>query len=147
MTVYLALRKTPPRGVLQRLFFYATRGRLLTRYPHGGIVVGDVLYHSTAAQGVHSLSFVNDGWDLFPTDINPDIVASRFEKVEGAAYDWLSLFGFVLPWRITVAEWLYCYELCFYLLTGEFPTKKVVPETLLALVAHDQGQRHEQVVY
>lgn len=143
MAAYLALRKTAPPGFFAKAFFYLTRARLLTRYPHCGIVIGDTLYESTAAKGVHSSSFVNNGWDLFPIDINPGIVASRFAEVENSAYDWFSLLGFVLPWRVTAKQWWYCYELGFYLLTGESPTKKVVPETLLALVAHDQGQKHE----
>ena len=51
-TVYLALRHRDPTG-LKGLFAKLIRWRLVTAYPHAGIVIGAALYHSTLADGVH----------------------------------------------------------------------------------------------
>jgi hypothetical protein len=136
MIAHLALRKTPPAGFFPRVFFYLTRARLLTKYPHGGVVVGGVLYQATARGGVHSVLFEPDGWDLFETSADPLTILNRFSSVEGAKYDWLSLLTFVSAFRIIVRSRWYCYELCHYLLTGHEPVRRVTPEDLLAGVAH-----------
>jgi len=140
MSVYLALRHAPPPGFFPKLFFHITKARLLTRYPHGGVVVDGVLYQSTVVGGTHSLNFVTDGWDLFKTDIDSAIVMRRFDAVKDSKYDWFSLMGFVLPWRVSKASWFYCYELSQYLLTGVLPTGRVTPESLLAEVYREQEQ-------
>lgn len=138
MTAYLALRKTPPSGFFPRVFFYATRARLLTKYPHGGVVIGDTLYQATARDGVHSVPFEPAGWDLFETSADYLTILNRFESVNGAKYDWLSLLTFVSAFRIVVRGRWYCYELCHYLLTGESPTQRVTPEILLSGVAGER---------
>lgn len=138
MKVYLALRKTPPSGVFPKLFFNLTRARLLTKYPHGGVVVGNTLYQATARNGVHSTKFEPEGWDLFETNTDPLTILNRFSSVEGAKYDWVSLLTFVSAFRIIVRSRWYCYELCHYLLTGQEPVRRVTPENLLAGVAHER---------
>jgi hypothetical protein len=138
MTAYLALRKTPPSGVFPKLFFNLTRARLLTKYPHAGVVMDDTLYQATARNGVHSVPFDPDGWDLFETSADPLTVFNLFSSVEGAKYDWLSLLTFVSAFRIIVRSRWYCYELCHYLLTGQEPVRRVTPENLLAGVLHDK---------
>jgi hypothetical protein len=140
MTVYLALRKTPPSGVFPKLFFNLTRARLLTKYPHAGVVMGDTLYQATARNGVHSVPFDPDGWHLFPTNVPHETIINRFNEVQGSRYDWFSLLAFVLPFRMTVGQWWYCYELAHYLLSGLKPTGRVTPEDLLAGVAHEEGR-------
>lgn len=136
MASYLALRKTAPPGFFAKAFFYLTRARLLTRYPHGGVVVGDTLYHATARNGVHSMPFDPAGWDLFATDVDELTIFNRFIRVKNAKYDWFSLFMFVSNFRIVVRNRMYCYELCHYLLTGEQAEQRVTPEDLLAGVWH-----------
>lgn len=49
IAVYLALRHRDPTGALG-LFAKLIRGRLVTGYPHGGIVTGATLFHSTLAE-------------------------------------------------------------------------------------------------
>lgn len=139
MKAYLALRKTPPKGFFPKAFFYLTRLRLLTKYPHGGIVVGDTLYQATARNSVHSVPFDPDGWDLFETNTNAVTIINRYDLVKGAKYDWLSLLTFVSAIRIIVRDRWYCYELCHYLLSGNLPSKRVTPEDLLAGVLHEKG--------
>jgi hypothetical protein len=136
MTAHLALRKTPPLGFLPKAFFYLTKARLLTRYPHGGVVIDDTLYHVTGANGVHSMPFDPAGWDLFVTDADPVEILNRFLLVKGKKYDWVSLFTFVSSFRITVSNRWYCYELCHYFLTGKETNQRVTPEDLLAGVLH-----------
>jgi hypothetical protein len=140
MTVYLALRKTPPEGVAQKAFFYLTRWRLLTRYPHAGVVCEGILYQSTFAKGVHSDAFDPTGWHLFPTNVPHETIINRFNDVNHSRYDWFSLLAFVLPFKMTVGQWWYCYELAHYLLSGLKPTGRVTPEDLLAGVAHEEGR-------
>ena len=43
---------------------------------------------------------------------------------------WLSLLAFVLPWRVRNSDWLYCYEWCWYVQTGQMPIERVTPEDL-----------------
>ena len=131
MTVFLALRTTDAPGALPKLFSWLTRARLITKFPHAGIVIGSRLYHANAAKGLHSEEFNPDGWSLFYLDVSAHIVLNRFAKVAGAKYDWLSLLAFVVPWRVSVSKWMYCYEWCWYALTGELPRKRVTPEDLL----------------
>lgn len=132
---YLALRKTLPPGLLQVLFAKLTMVRLVTRYPHAGIVMGGTLYHTTFAHGVHSIPFDNAGWDLFKIDIPQELLLDRFKSVKGARYDWFSLLAFVLPFRVSMGKWLYCYELAYLMMTGDIPTQRITPEDLLR-IAH-----------
>jgi hypothetical protein len=138
----LALRKTDAPGLLPKLFSVLTRARLITRYPHAGIVIDGILYHSTLADGLHYESFKAlrpDEWDLFLIDAPSSVVLERYLKVSGAKYDWLSLLAFVVPWRVSVSEWLYCYEWAWYAITGELPGRRVSPEDLLTLTKGRYG--------
>ena len=131
--IYLALRKTPPSGLLQVLFARLTMARLVTRYPHAGIVMGGTLYHATLSNGVHSMPFENAGWDLFKIDISQELLLNRFKTVKGASYDWFSLLAFVLPFRVSMGKWFYCYELAYLMMTGNIPIQRITPEDLLRI--------------
>lgn len=141
--VYLALKKVSPKGVFQKIFWWLTKWRLLTQFPHAGVVIKnnyseDGLLHTTVSCGVHSLSkneYKNDDWLFVPVNISHSDVKNRYFNVLGAKYDWFSLFAFVLPFRFTKASWFYCYELAWFLLKGEIPTFRVTPEMLLELAA------------
>jgi hypothetical protein len=130
---YLALRKTIPTGLPKTLFAKLTMYRLVTRYPHSGIVVEDTLYHATFADGVHSSPFNSNGWDVFKIDIPQELILERFQSVKGAKYDWFSLLAFVLPFRFSVAKWFYCYELVYFMITGNIPIQRITPEDLLRI--------------
>lgn len=135
MTAYLALRHTSPPGFFQGVFANVTKARLVTQYPHAGIVVDGVLYEATFKHGVHSVKFDQTGWHLFTIDkVDKNDLLTRFKQVEGRPYDWFSLLAFVVPFRVTVAKWFYCYELCSFMLDGNIPAKRVTPETLLTKV-------------
>lgn len=133
--VYLALRKTNPPGVGPLLFAKMTTYRLVTRYPHAGIVVDGTLYQATLKDGVHSTPFDPLGWDLFSVDLAPALALDRFTSVKGARYDWFSLLGFILPFRVSKGSWFYCYELAYFIITGIIPTGRITPEDLLR-IAH-----------
>lgn len=145
---YLALRHTAPPGFFQGIFAKLTCVRLVTRYPHSGIVIDGVLYQSTLAKGVHSVSFDPVGWDLFNVSIAHTLLLDRFNNVKNSKYDWFSLFAFVLPFRITVGKWFYCYELCHYMLVGNVPNQRITPENLLTRIENgDSKNRALGMVY
>lgn len=129
MNTYLALKYSAPSGFFSKLFHNLTKARLLTRYPHSGIVVGDQLMHSTLAHGLHRVTFKPEGWLLIPIRPAIDSVAA-FELLAGTKYDWFSLLAFLLPWRVRNSDWLYCYEWCWYVQTGQMPIERVTPEDL-----------------
>lgn len=131
--IYLALRHTSPAGFFKGLFASLTKARLVTRYPHSGIVVNEMLYEATFKNGVHSTPFNPVGWDLYEYNISDKIAINRFESVKDSKYDWFSLFAFVLPFKFSVVQWFYCYELCFFMATGEKPTQRITPEDLLRI--------------
>jgi hypothetical protein len=129
--IYLALRHTDTPGMLG-LFSKYTRWRLHTRYPHAGIVIDGVLYESTFKHGVRPRPFEPEGWHLYHvTNLHSEDVLQRFTSVLNRPYDWFSLLAFVLPWRASVEQWFYCFELCWYLMYGTSPNHRVTPENLL----------------
>ena len=138
--ISLALKRGPAKRATlgQRVAAWAIKARLASQFSHGGIAVDGVMYHSTTAHGVHFLKqgeWCPTEWDLFPVKADMEQVISRFVAVQGWPYDWLSLLAFV-GIRARDSERLYCFELCHYLLTGEKPTGRVTPETLLLLIAN-----------
>jgi hypothetical protein len=129
--VFLALRKTDAKGFAS-LFSKATRARIMTSYPHAGIVTNGTLYHITARYGMTAEKFKNSqDWDLFHVDAIDSEVLKRYNEHKAAKYDWLSLLGFVLPWRVSVSKWLYCYEWSYLAITGNLPKERITPEKLL----------------
>ena len=122
----------------QRIASTVIKARLVSEFSHGGIAVDGVMHHSTTAHGVHCLrpgEWAPDEWELFPINAELALVISRYTAVQGWRYDWLSLLAFV-GIRARDSQRLYCFELCHYLLTGEKPTGRVTPETLLLLIAN-----------
>lgn len=128
----LALKTHSDPGLPQRAFYELTKARLLTEYPHAGIVHEGILMHTNLANGLHAQTFNPKGWVLIdiPT---PHDVAHLFSIYRGTAYDWFSLLAFILPWRVRDRERLYCYEWCWLAMTGEMPSSRVTPEMLLVL--------------
>lgn len=131
-SVHLALRRTDPTGP-PRLFALVTRARLLTQWPHAGIVVGNELMHTTLADGLHAIPFDNPmDWDTLPLPESlGGLVRERFMERRGAQYDALSLLAFLVPWRVSDSRRMYCYEWCWYAMTGANPSWRVTPEQLL----------------
>lgn len=135
----LALRHRDPPG-LRGLFALFIRWRLATHYPHAGIVVGADLYEATLAHGVHKTTAPGDGWLLLELDLPADVARARLESRMGTPYDWFSLLAFVLPWRMSWSRADYCYELCWFAMTGENPSRKVIPEDLAILALRKKGE-------
>ena len=135
-TVYLALRHRDPPGFLG-LFAKLIRARLVTVYPHGGIVAGVTLFHATLADGVHPQDAPSaaDGWLLLPTTVDEKTARKRIAQRLGRRYDWISLLAFVLPISVRWSRADYCFEFAWFVLTGQKPTGPVTAEQLLALVA------------
>jgi len=129
----LVLRAKVPEsaGKLHKLTAAAIRFRLVSDYYHAGVVINGVLYHSNTSDGLHSELFHPIGWQVFELGTEYDTrVLELFEKHKGAGYDWFSLLAFILPGRISDARRWYCFEWCWYCLTGEIPTTRITPEKL-----------------
>lgn len=143
-TVYLALRHRDPPGFLG-LFADLIRWRLVTGYPHGGIVAGATLFHSTLAAGVHpqDAPAAADGWLLLPSTVPMDVAMERIGRRVGRRYDWISLLAFVLPVSVRWSRADYCFEFVWYVLTGEEPRGRVTAEQLLALVAQQLAAQQQ----
>lgn len=136
MTVALALSNKNTPGIAG-LFSLATRARLVTQWPHAGIVLNGTLLHATLAGGLHASAFTGgSGWDLIdlPEQIAPQ-AQGLFDKHKGAQYDAISLLAFLLPWRVSDSTRMYCYEWCWFAMSGQNPSWRVTPEQLL-LLAH-----------
>ena len=140
--VYIALRKTDAPGLVPGLFSRLTRARLVTNYPHGGVIVDGELLHITARDGMHATSdYRLADWDLFRVGVESSLVRKRFHDCIGCKYDWLSQLSFVLPWRVSVRDWLYCFEWIFLAVTGELPGRRVTPEDLLTFSEGKYGDQ------
>jgi hypothetical protein len=147
----IAYKKTAASdaGLLAKFGTWYTKVRLVTAYPHGGVVIGDTLYHSNAANGLHKTTFTEAKWDLF--DVGTEREAAFlgwFKQNEGKLkYGWLKLLGFTtLVWVLDllrkvpvigkhIKETIYCYEVLWVALTGERPSSRVTPELILAEIS------------
>jgi hypothetical protein len=103
------------------------------------MVADGVLYHATFARGLTEESFDASGWQLYATERSAEEVRAFFNLHKGAPYDWFSLLGFVLPWRVSMRSWMYCYEWCFLVLTGALPAGRITAEILLDLAHKQKG--------
>ena len=65
------------------------------------------------------------------SDYDDDVIHT-FNREKGKGYDWFSLLAFALLPARDSRRW-YCYELAYYLITGEKPKDRVTPEDLLVL--------------
>jgi hypothetical protein len=132
----LALRREAATDatVLQRAACAVIRARLVSDFCHGGIVIDGDLYHATATHGVHKVpagEWTPERWDLFDVGNSRDEVGrALFEANKGMKYDWFSLLAFV-GLRVRDASHVYCFEWCYWVMTGKVPTERVTAETLL----------------
>jgi hypothetical protein len=131
----LALRHSLPPGapLIQRASAGLIEERLVTHFAHGGVLVGDVLYHATGAKGVHAEPGADlSGWTLIDLGSMRDARAlALFGRVEGAGYDWVSLTSFVVITSSSDSQRWYCFELCWLLMTGTAPRERVTAEMLI----------------
>ena len=131
----LALR-TGPATDAKRMHVLAShiiKARIVTDYPHAGIVIGDTLYHASAKGGLQAVPYTPANWVLIDLGDSRNTEAlALFDKHQGAGYDWISLLAFAF---ITArdSKRFYCYEWCYLAMTGKNPTTRVTPETLLKL--------------
>lgn len=141
----LALRTTAATDATLAARVAATgiKVRLVSKYCHGGIVIGDTLMHATAQHGLCSTTFTPERWDLI--DLGPELDArglELFEKYKGAHYDWLGLVPFIAPLPLGSDASMYCFEWCWLAMTGEYPRGLVTPEMLLKRAIDIQTKTH-----
>ena len=130
----LALRKSPDSSKWNHKAAAAIiKTRLVTRFPHAGVVIGNTLYHATASHGVASEPFpAGDNWVLIDVGGDDQRAIDLFSKLEGNGYDWFSLLAFAMIPASDSRRW-YCYELAYYMITGVKPKGRVTPEDLILL--------------
>lgn len=129
----LALRKDAATDAnwAERTFAALTRWRLTSQWCHGGVVIGDRLYHSNAREGLHCSDYTPERWDLI--ELGPQLDAhalSQFDRLQGAKYDFLGVMGFVFPGLRGSADRFYCFEWCAVAMDMP-PTEWITPELLL----------------
>lgn len=111
--------------------------RLVTNYPHAGIVIGDRIYHATAANGVFDEPFVNKGnWVLKEYGDDDAKAIEQYSQRKGRKYDWISLLAFAGV-KVTDSSRDYCYELAYFMKTGKLAKNRVTVEMLLDLAIPD----------
>lgn len=134
----LALRMSPDSDKWNhKLAAEIIKARLVTKYPHAGIVIGDTLYHSTSAKGVHSEPFPHsDNWLLIPYGNNDKEALTRYEQRKNRPYDYVSLTAFAGV-KASDSQRDYCYELAYFMKTGRLANGRVTVETLLMLALRD----------
>ncbi|MGS5088293.1 hypothetical protein ACVC7V_17560 [Hydrogenophaga sp. A37] len=159
--MYLALRRGAATDAkwLDHFFIWVIKERLVTDFPHAGIVIGDQLYHATARHGFCKTPYTPERWELWPLGDERDAeVQAKADALiaRGTGYDFAELFDFTpLKWVVKVARkvpvlrhWLdnllYCYQWCWLALTGCYPTRRVTAEMLLALYAQRLLDRLER---
>lgn len=164
--MYLALRRDAATDAkwLDHFFIWVIQARLVTDYPHAGIVIGDQLYHATARHGFCKTPYTPERWELHDlgTERDAEVLAMAEDRIaRGTGYDFAELFDFT-PLRVLVKvarkvpalrRWLdnllYCFQWCWLAMTGSYPTRRVTAERLLALLARMRaekmqgGARHE----
>lgn len=132
----LVLKKNPfkKESIPIRILSQLIKWRLVSKYSHGGIVVGDKLLHCTS-KGLIEVPWEYDDtvWDIVDLGNDKDeYVVHLFNQCKGTKYDWFSLLGFILPWRVTNRKAMYCFEWCV-LAMGKDIICRVTPEVLLRI--------------
>ena len=128
----LALRKQPPQDAVwwQLWFAKLTKWRLVSEYSHGGIVIGDLLYHVTSERGLHVTSYTPEKWDIFDIGGDDYKALNTFKRMKGTKYDYIGLLAFIAPWNVNSKRRMYCFEWCAHLM-GLDTHSRITPELLL----------------
>jgi hypothetical protein len=148
--MYLALRSGAATDAtwLDKLFIWVIKERLVTVWPHAGIVIGDTLYHATARHGFCKAEYTPHRWTLIPLGEERDAEVQALAEdliAQGTGYDFAELLDFT-PLRLAVRlarlvpplrRWLdgrlYCYQWCWLAMTGRVPSSRVTAELLQGL--------------
>jgi hypothetical protein len=145
----IALRRdaAADAGLLARLFCWLIKVRLVSQFCHGGVVIGGVLHHVTAAHGPHTLQpgeWTPERWALRDVGGDDAQALAEWQRIctpptgwRGwvwrllKGYDHFGLLAFVgAP---NTVSWLnYCFEVCWRM-TGRRVTGRVTPEMLMEL--------------
>jgi len=151
--MYLALRRNPATDAtwVDKFFLWVIKSRLVTEFPHAGIVIRGNLYHATARHGFCMADdYTPERWLLIDLGTERDaVVLAKAEELIalGTGYDFAEIFDFTpLHWLMNLARkvpqlravldnLLYCYQWCFLAMTQAYPDRRVTAESLLAMVA------------
>lgn len=134
----LALRIGPAQGAgaLESLAASIIEERLVTSYPHAGILIDDLLYHATARGGLKREPLPGDNWLLIDVgDVRDAEAVALYQRLGRVGYDWFSLLAFA-GLKASDSSRLYCYEWCWMAMTGRIPRGRVTVERLLLLALH-----------
>ena len=98
----------------------------------------DGILYDISSHGLHAKKMPEDGWILIPVKATLDVADEFFDMNGVLNYDFFSLLAFQLPLTFKDSSRMYCFEWCWYILTGENPGFKVTPERLLTKVLEMQ---------
>lgn len=113
---YLACYKGPAKKPLAKIFHYVVCVWTLSRYSHCELVIDGWAYSSSSRDGgvrKKKIDFNSGHWDLVPLPyLDAEYVLNFYEKTRNHKYDYLGLFGFVLPFiPHSTGRW-FCSEWC-----------------------------------
>lgn len=148
--MYLALRQGAASDAtwLDKFFVWVIKERLVTVFPHAGIVIGNTLYHATARHGFCRAEYTPHRWTLLPLGDERDTEVQALAEdliALGTGYDFAELLDFtplhlvvraarlVPALRRRLDNLLYCYQWCWLAMTGSVPTSRVTAEMLQSL--------------
>ena len=96
------------------------------------------VFHANLSDGVHIWKRIlkDHFFDFIKLRVQEDLyidIQERFSRVQGAKYDLFSLLAFV-GLRVRDSKRFYCYELTYFLLTGELAKRRISVEDLLQVI-------------
>jgi hypothetical protein len=141
----IAFRKTNASGFFPALFNRYTRWSLKTSYAHGGLVIGDQLWHTTPKGFLPETFKSPESWDLFDTPVSDKLALERISEYEGIRYDAFSLLGFKLPFHFSDSKRLNCFESQWLGLTGENPSTQITPDAVMAQLLRMLNERRTAI--
>lgn len=132
----IALRRTSATDAtpFQAFACKVIKARLVSQFCHGAIVINGDLYQATGTRNLHKVpdgQWNPDNWLLVDIGTQRDAAALQlFADNEGMLYDLFSLLAFI-GLHAQDANRVYCFEWCYWAVTGQRPTERITPEVML----------------
>jgi hypothetical protein len=120
-------------GLKKGSTFYAwvIRQRLASRWSHSAVMIDGIVYQATAKYKVSTELQNPEEFDWYDIGGDDYVYLQRAKKRLGKHYDWFSLLAFIPFVKARNADSDYCFEFCYFVMTGNNPSDKITPEVLL----------------
>lgn len=113
------------------LYAWIIRQRLASRWSHSAVMIDGVVYQATAIHGVSDQPQNPEMFDWYDVKGDDQLFLRRVQERLGRGYDWFSLFAFIPFVKARYSKADYCFEFCYFVMTGKSPNDKITPEVLL----------------